>query len=139
MKVIFLDNAATTPLEPRVKHEMVRMMENFGNPSSIHFSGRGAKVEVEVVRKRIAQYLEAEPGEIFLTSGGTEADNMALFCSVRDLGVKRIITTAIEHHAVGHPVEFMVERGEVEAAYLSVNEFGDIDLAELEALLKDGP
>ena len=109
MKVIFLDNAATTPLEPRVKHEMVRMMENFGNPSSIHVSGRGAKVEVEVVRKRIAQYLEAEPGEIFFTSGGTEADNMALFCSVRDLGVKRIITTTIEHHAVGHPVEFMVK------------------------------
>ena len=107
---------------------MVRMMENFGNPSSIHVSGRGAKVEVEVVRKRIAQYLEAEPGEIFFTSGGTEADNMALFCSVRDLGLS-IITTAIEHHAVGHPVEFMVERGEVEAAYLSVNEFGDIDLA----------
>ena len=139
MEVIFLDNAATTPLEPRVKDEMVRMMENFGNPSSTHISGRGAKVEVEVVRKRIAQRLEAEPGEIFFTSGGTEADNMALFCSVRDLGVKRIITTTIEHHAVGHPVEFMVERGEVEAAYLSVNEFGDIDLAELEALLKNGP
>ena len=55
MGVIFLDNAATTPLEPRVKEEMIRMMENFGNPSSTHISGRGAKVEVEVVRKRIAQ------------------------------------------------------------------------------------
>jgi len=115
------------------------MMENFGNPSSTHISGRGAKVEVEVVRKRIAQTIGAQPSEIFFTSGGTEADNMALFCSVRDLGVKRIITTTIEHHAVGHPVEFMVERGEVEAAYLSVNEHGDIDLNELEALLKQGP
>ena len=94
---------------------------------------------VEVVRKRIAQTIGAQPSEIFFTSGGTEADNMALFCSVRDLGVKRIITTTIEHHAVGHPVEFMVERGEVEAAYLSVNEHGDIDLNELEALLKQGP
>ena len=139
MGVIFLDNAATTPLEPRVKEEMIRMMENFGNPSSTHISGRGAKVEVEVVRKRIAKTIGAQPSEIFFTSGGTEADNMALFCSVRDLGVKRIITTTIEHHAVGHPVEFMVERGEVEAAYLSVNEHGDIDLNELETLLKQGP
>ena len=139
MGVIFLDNAATTPLEPRVKEEMVRMMDNFGNPSSTHVSGRGAKIEVEVVRKRIAKQIGAEPGEIFFTSGGTEADNMALFCSVRDLGVKRIISTTIEHHAVGHPIEFMVERGEVEAVYLNVNEHGDIDLAQLEKLLQNGP
>ena len=68
MGVIFLDNAATTPLEPRVKEEMIRMMENFGNPSSTHISGRGAKVEVEVVRKRIAQTIGAQPSEIFFTS-----------------------------------------------------------------------
>ena len=118
MGVIFLDNAATNPLEPRVREEMIRMMDNFGNPSSTHLSGRGAKVEVEVVRKRISKILGAESGEIFFTSGGTEADNMALFCSVRDLGVERIITTTIEHHAVGHPIEFMVERGEVQVQYL---------------------
>ena len=139
MGVIFLDNAATTPLEPRVREEMIRMMDNFGNPSSTHLSGRGAKVEVEVVRKRISKILGAESGEIFFTSGGTEADNMALFCSVRDLGVERIITTTIEHHAVGHPIEFMVERGEVQVQYLSLNEYGDIDLSELETLLKTGP
>jgi len=139
MGVIFLDNAATTPLEPRVREEMVRMMDNFGNPSSTHLSGRGAKVEVEVVRKRIANTLGAQPSEIFFTSGGTEADNMALFCSVRDLGVQRIISTEIEHHAVGHPIEFMAERGEVEAVYLGLNEHGDIDLNELESLLKEGP
>lgn len=139
MSVIFLDNAATTPLEPRVKDEMIRMMENFGNPSSTHLSGRSAKVEVEIVRKRIAKAIGALPSEIFFTSGGTEADNMALFCSVRDLGIKRIITTPIEHHAVGHPVEFMAERGEIDASYLSVNEHGDIDLGELENLLKEGP
>lgn len=139
MGVIFLDNAATTPLEPRVKEEMIRMMDNFGNPSSTHVSGRGAKIEVEVVRKRIAKTIGAEPSEIFFTSGGTEADNMALFCSVRDLGVKRIITTTVEHHAVGHPVEFMANRGEIEAVYLSINEHGDIDLNELEELLQTGP
>ena len=88
MGVIFSDNAATTPLEPRVKEEMIRMMEKLGNPSSTHVSGRGAKVEVEVVRKRIAKIIGAQPSEIFFTSGGTEADNMALFCSVRDLGVE---------------------------------------------------
>ena len=139
MSIVFLDNAATTPLEPRVKEEMIRMMENYGNPSSTHISGRSAKVEVEKVRKYIAATIGAQPSEIFFTSGGTEADNMALFCSVRDLGVKRIITTVQEHHAVGHPVEFMAERGEIEAVYLTVNEFGDIDLTELEGLLKDGP
>ena len=78
MSVIFLDNAATTPLEPRVKEEMIRMMENYGNPSSTHLNGRSAKVEVELVRKRIAKTIGALPGEIFFTSGGTEADNMAL-------------------------------------------------------------
>ena len=139
MGVIFLDNAATTPLEPRVREEMIRMMDNFGNPSSTQLSGRGAKVEVEVVRKRISKILGAESGEIFFTSGGTEADNMALFCSVRDLGVERIITTTIEHHAGGHPIEFMVERGEVQVQYLSLNEYGDIDLSELERLLENGP
>lgn len=139
MEVVFLDNAATTPLEPRVKEEMIRMMDNFGNPSSTHVSGRGAKVEIEVVRKRIAQGLGAEPGEIFFTSGGTEADNMALFTSVRDLGVKRIITSNIEHHAVGHPTEFMAQRGEVEAVFMAVNEYGDISLEELEQHLQSGP
>lgn len=69
MSVIFLDNAATTPLEPRVKDEMIRMMENFGNPSSTHLSGRSAKVEVEIVRKRIAKAIGALPSEIFFTSG----------------------------------------------------------------------
>ena len=96
-------------------------------------------MEVEVVRKRIANTLGAQPSEIFFTSGGTEADNMALFCSVRDLGVKRIISTEIEHHAVGHPIEFMAERGEVEAVYLGLNEHGDIDLEELESALQEGP
>ena len=115
------------------------MMDNFGNPSSTHLSGRGAKVEVEVVRKRIANTLGAQPSEIFFTSGGTEADNMALFCSVRDLGVNRIISTEIEHHAVGHPIEFMAGRGEIEAVYLGLNEHGDIDLEELENLLQEGP
>lgn len=115
------------------------MMDNFGNPSSTHVSGRGAKVEIERVRKRIAQAIGAEPGEVFFTSGGSEADNMALFTAVRDLGVKRIITSCIEHHAVGHPVEFMSARDEVEAVFMPVNEWGDIDLGELEALLKTGP
>jgi cysteine desulfurase len=139
MELVFLDNAATTPMDPRVKEEVIRMLDNYGNPSSTHASGRAAKVEIEVVRKRIAQKLEAEPGEIFFTSGGTEADNMALFCSVRDLGVQRIISSPIEHHAVGHPIEFMTKNGNIESSLLSVNEHGDIDLNELEELLANGP
>ena len=115
------------------------MMENFGNPSSSHVSGRSAKIEIERVRKRIAERLDATPGEIFFTGGGTEADNMALFGAVRDAGVKRIISTTMEHHAVLHPIEFMAERGEVEAVWLKVNDRGEIDLNQLEELLKDGP
>ena len=138
--LVYLDNAATTPMDVQVIEKMTEVMHDcYGNASAIHGQGRKAKVEVEVVRKRISKILGAESGEIFFTSGGTEADNMALFCSVRDLGVERIITTTIEHHAVGHPIEFMVERGEVQVQYLSLNEYGDIDLSELETLLETGP
>ena len=134
--MIYLDNAATTPLAPEVKAAMIEALDVFGNPSSTHELGRKAKIEVEKVRKVIATQLNCQPGEIFFTSGGTEADNLAIFCAVRDLGVKHIITTHIEHHAVGYPIDFLVENDSVRVTYLPVNEAGDIDLADLEAALK---
>lgn len=134
--MIYLDNAATTPLALEVKAAMIEALDVFGNPSSTHELGRKAKIEVEKVRKVIATQLNCHPGEIFFTSGGTEADNLAIFCAVRDLGVKHIITTHIEHHAVGYPIEFLVENDSVRVSYLPVNEVGDIDLADLEAALK---
>jgi cysteine desulfurase len=134
--MIYLDNAATTPLAPEVKAAMIEALDVFGNPSSTHELGRKAKIEVEKVRKLIATQLNCQPGELFFTSGGTEADNLAIFCAVRDLGVTHIITTHIEHHAVGYPIEFLAEQAQVRVTYLPVNEFGDIDLADLETALK---
>jgi cysteine desulfurase len=134
--MIYLDNAATTPLAPEVKAAMIEALDIFGNPSSTHELGRKAKIEIEKVRKVIATQLNCQPGEIFFTSGGTEADNLAIFCAVRDLSVKHIITTHIEHHAVGYPIDFLVENDNVRVSYLPVNEAGDINLADLEAALK---
>lgn len=134
--MIYLDNAATTPLDDQVKEAMIAALDVFGNPSSTHEFGRKAKIEVEKVRKLIASELNCVPGEIFFTSGGTEADNLAIFSAVRDLGVKHIITSPIEHHAVLHPIEFLAERGEVRLTLLDVDEYGNIDLNQLEQVLQ---
>ena len=134
---VYFDNAATTPLDPEVLAVMTEVLQNsYGNPSSIHYEGRQAKTIIEKARKSIASLLEVSPGEIFFTSGGTEADNMAIICAVRDLGVKRIITSAIEHHAVLHTVEEM-EKNAVVVNYVNLTENGHIDLQHLESLLSD--
>ena len=100
---VYLDNAATTPLDPEVIAVMVQtMQENYGNPSSIHAHGRQVKTIVEKARKTVAHLLKASPSEIFFTSGGTEADNMAIVRSIMDLGIKHAITSPLEHHAVLH-------------------------------------
>ena len=103
---VYFDNAATTPLSPSVIQAMTECMQNnYGNPSSIHRDGRSTRVVIEEARKTIANELKASIGEIFFTSGGTESNNMALRCSVRDLGVTRIITTKIEHHCILHTAQ----------------------------------
>lgn len=132
---IYLDNAATTPLAPEVKAAMVEAMEVFGNPSSTHGFGRQSKILIEKVRKNIAKELKCEPGEIFFTSGGTEADNLAILSSVRDLGVERIITLPTEHHAVLHTVEHICKEEDLELVLLDVNERGDFDFNQLESEL----
>jgi cysteine desulfurase len=134
--MIYLDNAATTALDSNVKQAMVAALDVFGNPSSTHEAGRKARIEIEKVRKLIAGELNCTPGEIFFTSGGTEADNLAIFSSVRDLGVKHIITSPIEHHAVLHPIEWLAEKGEIRMTLLPVNEEGDINLDDLEKALQ---
>ncbi|MEL0272271.1 MAG: aminotransferase class V-fold PLP-dependent enzyme, partial [Flavobacteriaceae bacterium] len=106
MTPVYFDNAATTALRPEVVTTISESLsEQFGNPSSTHSFGRSAKALIEKARKSIATTLGAKPSEIYFTSGGTEADNMVLRCAVRDLGVERIITSAIEHHAVLHAAE----------------------------------
>src|SRR3982751_5695340 len=106
MNRIYFDNAATTALAPEVLEAMMPYLtEKFGNPSSIYSYGRESRLAVETARKTVAKLLNANPGEIFFTSGGTESNNTAILSAIRDLGCGHIITSAIEHHAVLHTVE----------------------------------
>lgn len=135
---VYLDNAATTPIAPEVVDAMLPVLrENFGNPSSTHFFGRNAKALIETSRRSIAAHLKCKSSEIIFTSGGTEADNMAIHTCIVELGVKRIITTTIEHHAVGHTVENLEKAGEIELVYVNIDEKGNVDLNHLEELLKE--
>lgn len=140
MQKVYLDNAATTQVRDEV---IARMQEalavHYGNPSSTHSFGRSAKTMVEQARKTIAKTLNAQPSEIIFTSGGTEADNMILRCAVRDLGVKTIITSRIEHHAVLHTVEELEKEYGTAVWYVDLDEFGNPKMDHLEELLqKDG-
>ncbi len=134
---VYLDNAATTPIAPEVVEAMLPILKDgFGNPSSTHFYGRQTKALIETSRRNIAKLLNCQASEIVFTSGGTEADNMALFTSVQKLGVKRIITSAIEHHAVGHTAEAISHLGLASVAYVQVDSKGNVDLTHLEQLLQ---
>ncbi len=134
---VYFDNAATTQLEPRVLEAMLPYLQNhFGNPSSIHAYGRETRAAIEKARKQIAGIFHVSPGEIFFTSGGTEANNMALQCSVRDLGVTRIITSEIEHHAVTHTVEALKAEGRVKLDYVALKSDASVDYDDLERLLQ---
>ena len=137
MKVYF-DNAATTPIADEVIEAMAQVMKaNYGNPSSIHSHGREARTIIEEARKKVATLINAAPSEIFFTSGGTEADNMAIRCAVEDLGVKNIISSKIEHHAVLHTVEEMDAKGKAKAHFVKLTDKGHIDMTDLERLLKE--
>ncbi len=133
---IYLDNAATTPLDPAVLEAMMPYMGSlFGNPSSVHRLGVQSRMAVEQSRKSVAKILGAKPSEIFFTSGGTESSNTAITLAVRDLGCRHIITSPIEHHAVLHTVQFLQKTGAVTMSYVSVNANGEVDMADLEQQL----
>jgi cysteine desulfurase len=139
MKVYF-DNAATTKLDPEVLEVMLPVLtDQFGNPSSIHGFGRSSRSAIERARKTIAGLLHAAPAEIFFTSGGTEADNTAICSSVQTFGIKHIITSRIEHHAVLHTIEYLREIGQVEVSFVKLNTDGEVDLNHLEELLTNNP
>lgn len=136
MERIYLDNAATTPLDKEVLETMLPYMTtHFGNPSSIYSFGRETRLAVETARKSVAKTLGAKPGEIFFTSGGTESNNTAIAASIRDLNCTHIITSPIEHHAVLHTVEFYGEQKQVSVSYVNVFEDGHIDYENLEEQL----
>jgi len=140
MKVYF-DNAATTPVYPEVVDSMVSVLrEQFGNPSSIHAYGREVRTAIENARKTVARLLNCMPAEIFFTSGGTEADNMSLRCTVSDLGFRHVITSPLEHHAVLHTLEAMEHRGDIRLSLVDVDQKGNVSMDHLEKLLSgSGP
>jgi cysteine desulfurase len=140
MKHVYLDNAATTQMDDRVIEAMLPFMRgHFGNPSSVHSHGREVRTAIEKARKKVAELLQASPSEIFFTSGGTEADNTALVCGIESHGLTHAITSPLEHHAVLHTLEMLAKKGQVQLSLLGVNEQGEIDLAQLEELLKKNP
>jgi cysteine desulfurase len=135
---VYLDNAATTPLDPEVTKEMLKVMENtYGNPSSIHSHGREARTLIERARKTIANLLHTSPAEIFFTSSGTEADNTAIRCGIIDHNIKHAITSRLEHHAVIHTMEALEKAGVIKLSYVDVDSKGNVDYDHLETLLKD--
>ena len=134
---VYLDNAATTPIDPQVVEAMLPVLkEQFGNPSSIHGYGRQARAIIEKARKQAAGFLNVSPAELFFTSGGTEADNMAIRCAVNDLGIKHAITSKIEHHAVLHTLEALEKTGSIKLSFVKLTADGHVDLDSLEELLK---
>ena len=135
---IYLDNAATTRLDDEVIEAMLPYMrEHFGNPSSIHSYGRVTRAAIEKSRKAIATLLNVAPAEIFFTSGGTEANNMALTRTIADLGITHAITSPTEHHAVLHTLEALAHAGKIKLSIVRVDEKGAPDLAHLEELLQN--
>lgn len=133
---VYLDNAATTPLDKEVLAAMMPYLtEHFGNPSSTHSFGRKTKTAIENARRTIAKALNCTPGEIYFTSGGTEADNLAMHSSVKDLGCKHIITSPIEHSAVIKTAHTMEEQGLAKLSLVRLNQDGSVNLEHLEELL----
>ncbi|SHG09680.1 cysteine desulfurase [Flavobacterium fluvii] len=136
MKKVYLDNASTTQLRPEVVQEMSKVLaEDYGNPSSTHSFGRNAKSILELSRKSIAKQLNTSTQEIIFTSCGTEANNWILRSAVKDLKVKRIITSKIEHHAVLYAVQALQREYDIQVDYVAVKPNGEIDITDLVDLL----
>lgn len=139
-QLIYLDNAATTPMLEEVIQEMhVCMREVYGNPSSVHAPGRKARVELEKARRGIARLLQVSPGEIFFTSGGTEAINAILWGCLRDLKRTHFISSPLEHPAVLQTLEAMAAYENATLSLLDVDQLGHTDMQHLEFLLKQHP
>lgn len=136
MNRIYFDNAATTALDKEVLDAMLPYLTtHFGNPSSIYSYGRESRLAIETARKTVARLLNAHPGEIFFTSGGTESNNTAILSAIRDLGCKHIISSPIEHHAVLHTVEHYGCGEGLSYSYVKLLPDGHIDLKDLEEQL----
>lgn len=137
---IYFDNAATTAIDPEVFEEMTRVMRDYyGNPSSIHAHGREVRTLIEKARKTVAHLLNVSPSEIFFTSGGTEADNMAIRMGLESYGINHAISSPLEHHAVLHTLEDLERSKGLKYSLLDVDSKGNINLEQLEELLQNSP
>lgn len=137
MKSIYLDNAATTAVAPEVFEAMIPYLtEHYGNPSSTHHLGRRTKTVIETSRRTIAKALNCQPSEIYFTSGGTEADNLAMHAAVRDMGCTNIITTPIEHSAIVKTAELLDQQGKAKLHFVALTDNGSVDMKHLEELLQ---
>jgi cysteine desulfurase len=135
---VYLDNAATTPMAPEIIELMSELMKTtFANPSSVHEFGRKSKIIVESARKRIAALLNTAPKTIFFTSGGTEADNMAIKCGIHDHNITHAITSKLSHLAVLYPLEDLAAEGKIKLSYIDTDENGVVSLAHLKQLLAE--
>lgn len=133
---VYLDNAATTPLDKEVLEAMLPYMtEHFGNPSSIHGHGSKVRAAIEQARKKVAALLNTSPSEIFFTSGGTESDNTAIRCGMNTHGLGHAITSKLEHHAVLHTLEELAHQGLISLSFVDIDAQGRVDLEHLEHLL----
>jgi len=137
---VYLDNAATTRLDEEVLKAMMPFyLEEFGNPSSIHAFGRKTRSAIETARKTVARLLNVTPAEIFFTSGGTEADNMAIVQTLEAHHITHIISCEIEHHAVEHTIKVLEKAGKAKVSWVRIDEKGNVDLNHLEELLASNP
>ena len=137
---VYLDNAATTQIAPEVIDYMSELMKSdYANPSSIHHGGRKSRIIIENARKKVSSFLNTSPGNIFFTSGGTEADNMAIRCGILDNNISHAITSSISHKAVIYPLEELRDKNKITLNYIKLDNNGKIDLANLEKLLKNSP
>lgn len=138
MKKVYFDSAATTQVRDEVIECMVEVLKNdYGNPSSTHSYGRSSKSILESARKSVAAHFKVAASEIIFTSGGTEADNLILSSCVRDLGVTRIISSRIEHHAILHCLEALQKEYDLQVDFVKLDSCGEVDFQNLESLLAD--
>lgn len=137
---IYLDHAATTPIHPKVKEAMLPFLEHhFGNPSSIHAYGRSVRQAIDRARDQVAASIGADPGQLIFTSGGTEADNLALIgvaTAMREKGKDRVITTTVEHHAILDTCRYLEKIG-FQVTYVPVDGYGRVQMEELKRAIDD--
>jgi len=137
MSKVYLDNAATTKVRDEVVDLIAEVIKNeYGNPSSTHSYGRSSKSIIETSRKEIANLLNVSPSEIIFTSGGTEGDNMILRNCVKNLNVKHIVSSKIEHHAVTHTIDYLLTCNDIKISYVKIHSNGNIDYDDLESILE---